>query len=52
MLRKDVAQSISIGDTMYYEKYEVEGTSDGELALLPSPNLRIDLSNGNINVFL
>lgn len=49
IMRKDVAQSISIEDTMYYEKYEVEGTSDGELALLPSPNLRIDLSNGKFN---
>lgn len=46
IMRKDVKQSISIGDTLYYEKYEVEGTSDGEIALRPSPNLRIDLSNG------
>lgn len=49
IMRKDVEQSISIEDTLYYEKYEVEGTSDGELALLPSPNLRIDLSNGKFN---
>lgn len=49
IMRKDVAQSISIEDTMYYEKYEVEGTSDGELTLIPSPNLRIDLSNGKFN---
>lgn len=49
IMRKDVEQSISIEDTMYYEKYEVEGTSDGELALIPSPNLKIDLSNGKFN---
>ncbi len=49
IMRKDVKQSISIEDTLYYEKYEVEGTSDGEIALLPSPNLRMDLSNGKFN---
>lgn len=49
IMRKGVEQSISIEDTLYYEKYEVEGTSDGEFALLPSPNLRIDLSNGKFN---
>ncbi len=49
IMRKNVEQSISIEDTLYYEKYEVEGTSDGEIALLPSPNLRIDLSNGKLN---
>ena len=49
IMRKDVAQSISIEDTIYYEKYEIEGTSDGELTLIPSPNLRIDLSNGKFN---
>ena len=49
IMRRDIEQSISIGDTLYYEKYEVEGTSDGELAVIPSPNLRIDLSNGMFN---
>lgn len=49
IMRKDVKQSISIEDTLYYEKYEVEGSSDGELALLPSQNIRIDLSNGKFN---
>lgn len=49
IMRKGIEQSISIGDTLYYEKYEVEGTSDGELVLIPSPNLRIDLSNGKFN---
>lgn len=49
VMRKDVEQSISIEDTLYYEKYEVEETSDGEIAILPSPNLRIDLSNGKFN---
>lgn len=45
-MRKDVEQSISVEGTLYYEKYEVEGTSDDEIAVLPSPNLRIDLSSG------
>lgn len=49
IMRKGIEQSISIGDTLYYEKYEVEGTSDDELVLIPSPNLRIDLSNGKFN---
>lgn len=49
IMRKDVERSISIEDTLFYEKYEVEGTSDGEFAILPSPNLRIDLSNGKFN---
>lgn len=49
IMRKGVEQSISIGDTLYYEKFEVEGTSEDEFALIPSPNLRIDLSNGKFN---
>lgn len=49
IMRKNVSQSISIEDTMYYEKYEVEGTSDGEFALIPSPNLQLDLSKGKFN---
>lgn len=49
IMRKDINQSISIEDTLYYKKYEVEKTSDGDFALLPSPNLRIDLSNGKFN---
>lgn len=46
IMRKDVDQSISIENMLYYEKYEEERTSDGELVLIPSPNLKIDLSNG------
>ena len=46
IIRQDVGQSIFIGDTLYYEKYEVERTSDNEISLIPSKNLRIDLSNG------
>lgn len=46
IVRQDVGQSIFIGDTLYYEKYEVERTSDNEISLIPSKNLRIDLSNG------
>ena len=49
IMRKGVEKSISIGDMLYYEKYEVEETSDGELAVIPSPNLRFDLSNGRFN---
>lgn len=49
IMRKNVKQTISIEDTLYYKKYEVERTSDDEIALLPSPNLRIDLSNGKFN---
>lgn len=49
IIRKDIDQSVAIEDTMYYEKCEVEKTSDGELALIPSPNLRIDLRNGKFN---
>lgn len=49
IIRKDIDQSVSIENTVYYEKYEVEKTSDGELALIPSPNLRIDLRNGKFN---
>lgn len=49
IMTKNVKQSISIADTLYYEKYKVEETSNGEITLLPSPNLRIDLSNGKFN---
>ena len=49
IMRKGVEWSISIGDTLYYEKCDVEGTSDDEFTLIPSPNLRIDLSNGKFN---
>lgn len=49
IMRKDVQQSIFIEDTMYYEQYEWEGTSDGEIVLIPSPNLRLDLSDGKFN---
>lgn len=49
IMHKGVKQSISIGDTLYYEKYEIEGTSDDEYALIPSPNLRLNLNNGKIN---
>lgn len=49
IMHKNVDRSIAIGDISYYEKYEVEQTSDGEITILPSPNLRIDLSNGKFN---
>ena len=45
IMRQDVGQSIFIGDTIYYEKYEVEETSDDEIFLILSKNLRIDLRN-------
>ncbi len=49
IMRKGIKQSISIGGSLYYEKYEIEGTSTHEYSLIPSPNLRIDISNGKIN---
>lgn len=49
IIRQDVEQSISIEDMIYYTKYKIERTSDDEFALIPSPNLRIDLSNGKFN---
>ena len=49
IMRKDVQQYIFIENTMYYEKYEWEGTSDGEIILIPSPNLRLNLSDGKFN---
>lgn len=46
---KEVERSISIGNMMYYDKYEIEGTSDDELIIILSPNLRIDLSKNKFN---
>lgn len=48
-IQKDMEQHISIGDTVYYEKYKIEKNSDGEIILTLSPNLRIDLGNGKFN---
>lgn len=45
IMRKDVEKSIFIGDTLYYDKYEVEETSDDEFLLIPSKNFRMDLRN-------
>lgn len=49
IMHKDIEQTIFVGNTLYYDKYELEGTSDDELTVIPSPNLRIDLSNGIFN---
>ena len=49
IMRKEVEKSISISDTLYYEKYEIEETSDDEFVFILSPNLRFDFSNSKIN---
>lgn len=49
IMHKEVEQSITIGDTLYYDKYEMEKSSDDEFIIIPSPNLRIDLGNSKFN---
>lgn len=49
ILRGEVKGAIFIGDTLYYEKYGVEETSDREFTVILSPNLRMDLYNGKFN---
>ena len=49
IIRKDVKQTISIADKLYYDNFKVEETSDDELFLILSSNLRIDLRNKKLN---
>ena len=48
-VRKDVRQSVSLGDKVYYDKYKCIADSEGGMTLLLSPNLELRITEGKVN---
>ena len=46
---RDVNQEISVGDEVFYHQYRCVADSDGGMVIIPSPNLKLRITEGKLN---